>query len=421
MRRWGYIKGYPTEPTEAIPPMPLTDAAIRRAKPSDKPQKITDGGGLYLYLTPTGARSWRWKYRIAGKEKLLSIGLYPDVSLARAREARDEARRLLARGVDPGAQKKAAALAHSALGSDSFETIANEWLATRPWVPSYAEKVEAWMKNDVFPWIGSRSVADLTAPDFLRLARRIEERGAIESAHRIMQNCGQIMRYAVATGRAERNPVADLKGALAPPKEAHHAAITDPVQLGGLLRSIEAYSGSAITRSALRLAPLVFLRPGELRHAEWEEFDLDAAVWTIPASKMKMRAAHLVPLSRQALQILKDIKPITGRHKWVFSGARDPKRPMSENAVTAALRNMGYDRTMMTGHGFRATARTILDEVLHFRPDIIEHQLAHAVKDPNGRAYNRTSHLQERVRMMQVWADYLDGLRDGNVVKLRAG
>lgn len=231
--------------------MPLTDAAIRRAKPSDKPQKITDGGGLYLYLylTLTGARSWRWKYRIAGKEKLLSIGLYPDVSLARAREARDEARRLLARGVDPGAQKKAAALAHSALGSDSFETIANEWLATRPWVPNYAEKVEAWMKNDVFPWVGSRSVGELSAPDFLRVARRIEDRGAIESAHRIMQNCGQIMRYAVATGRAQRNPVADLKGALAPPKEAHHAAITDPVQLGGLLRSIEAYSGSAISRA----------------------------------------------------------------------------------------------------------------------------------------------------------------------------
>jgi len=208
--------------------MPLTDAAIRRARPSDNQQKISDGGGLYLYLTPTGARSWRWKYRIAGKEKLLSIGLYPDVSLARAREARDEARRLLARGVDPGVQKKAAALAHSALGSDSFETIANEWLATRPWVPSYAEKIEAWMKYGAWPWIGSRSVAGLTAPDFLRVAPRIEDRGAIESAHRIMQNCGQIMRYAVATGRAERNPVADLKGALAAAKEAHHAAITAP-------------------------------------------------------------------------------------------------------------------------------------------------------------------------------------------------
>lgn len=401
--------------------MPLTDAAIRRAKPAEKPQKLTDGGGLYLYITTAGARSWRWKYRIAGKEKLLSIGLYPDVSLARAREARDEARRLLARGVDPGAQKRAAALAHAELGSDNFEAIANEWMTTRPWVLGYKTKVEAWLKNDVHPWIGSRAVSDLTAPDFLRVARRIEDRGAIESAHRIMQNCGQIMRYAIATGRAERNPVADLKGALAPPKEAHHAAITDPAQLGGLLRSIETYGGSLITCMALRLAPLVFLRPGELRHAEWDEFDLQAGVWTIPANKMKMRTAHLVPLSRQALQILKEIEPITGRHKWVFSGARDSKRPMSENAITAALRNMGYDRTMMTGHGFRATARTILDEVLGFRPDIIEHQLAHAVKDPNGRAYNRTSHLQERVRMMQVWADYLDRLRAGNVLKLRAG
>jgi len=401
--------------------MPLTDAAIRRAKPAEKPQKLTDGGGLYLYITTAGARSWRWKYRIAGKEKLLSIGLYPDVSLARAREARDDARRLLARGVDPGAQKRAAALAQAELGSDSFEAIATEWMATRPWVLGYKTKVEAWLKNDVHPWIGSRAVSDLTAPDFLRVARRIEDRGAIESAHRIMQNCGQIMRYAIATGRAERNPVADLKGALAPPKEAHHAAITDPAQLGGLLRSIETYGGSLITCMALRLAPLVFLRPGELRHAEWSEFDLEAGLWTIPAGKMKMRAAHVVPLSRQAVKVLQGIKPVTGRHRWVFSGARDPKRPMSENAITAALRNMGYDRTMMTGHGFRATARTILDEVLGFRPDIIEHQLAHAVKDPNGRAYNRTSHLQERVRMMQVWADYLDGLRDGNVVQLRTG
>lgn len=421
MRRWGYIKGYPTAPTEAIPPMPLTDAAIRRAKPSDKPRKITDGGGLYLYLTPTGARSWRWKYRIAGKEKLLSIGLYPDVSLARAREARDEARRLLARGVDPGAQKKAAALAHSALGSDSFETIANEWLATRPWVPNYAEKVEAWMKNDVFPWLGSRPVADLTAPDFLRVARRIEERGAIESAHRIMQNCGQIMRYAIATGRAERNPVADLRGALAPAPENHYAAVTEPADVAALLRAMYGYSGTLIVRMALRLAPLVFLRPGELRQAEWAEFDLENRIWTIPEGRMKRRRPHIVPLSSQAVAILEEIKPLTGRTRYVFHSARSKDRPMSENALTAAFRRMGYEQGTVTGHGFRATARTILDEVLKFRPDIIEHQLSHKVKDPDGRAYNRTKHLDERARMMQEWADYLDRLRDGNVVKLRAG
>lgn len=302
--------------------------------------------------------------------------------------------------------------------ANSFEVVTREWLGKQKWVESYRCKVVAWMDNDVFPWIGGRPVAELAAPDFLRVARRIEERGAIESAHRIMQNCGQVMRYAVATGRTDRNPVADLRGALAPPMERHHAAITDPRELGGLLRAIDGYAGDASTRAALRLAPLVFVRPGELRHAEWSEIDFDAGEWNIPAHKMKMREPHLVPLSSQAVAILRDLQPLTGHRQYVFPGGRSPKRPLSDNALTAALRRMGFDKETMTAHGFRATARTLLDEVLGWRPDLIEHQLAHAVRDPNGRAYNRTSHLPERRKMMQAWADYLDALRadTGNVI-----
>lgn len=276
------------------------------------------------------------------------------------------------------------------------------------------------MANDVYPWIGSRPIGELTAPDLLRVARRIEARGAIESAHRIMQNCGQIMRYAIATGRAERNPVADLRGALAPAPERNHAAVVDPVELGGLLRAMHAYHGSLVVQSALKLAPLVFVRPGELRQATWAEIDLDGALWSIPATRMKMRQAHVVPLASQAVEVLRELHKLTGRGTYVFPGARSNKRPMSEVAVLSALRIMGFDKNTATGHGFRASARTLLDEVLGFRPDIVEHQLAHAVKDPNGRAYNRTTHLVERTRMMQEWADYLDVLRVGNVVPIRA-
>ncbi|WP_314102737.1 site-specific integrase [uncultured Stenotrophomonas sp.] len=267
------------------------------------------------------------------------------------------------------------------------------------------------MENDVFPRIGSRLVGELTAPDFLRVARRIEERGAIESAHRIMQNCGQIMRYAIATGRAERNPVADLREALPPTQKRNHAAIVDPVELGGLLRAIHSYRGTIVVQTALKLAPLVFVRPGELRQAESEEIDLDAALWSIPASRMKMKQAHLVPLARQAVDLLRELQPLTGRGRCVFPGGRSVKRPMSEAAVLAALRSMGFDKSTATGHGFRATARNLLDEALNFRPDIIEHQLGHAVRDPNGRAYNRTTHIAERTKMMQQWANYLDKLR----------
>lgn len=404
--------------------MPLTDTAIRKAKPADKPQRMFDGGGLYLEVSPAGGKLWRLKYRVNGKEKRLALGTYPDTGLADARDKRDAARKLLAAGVDPSEQRKAEKAAGTERAANSFEVVTREWLAKQTWVESYRVKVEAWMDNDVYPYIGDRPVAELTAPEFLRVARRIEERGAVESAHRVMQTCGQAMRYAIATGRADRNPVADLKGALASPPERHHAAITDPAELGGLLRAIEGYSGEPTTRAALKLSALLFVRPGELRHAEWAEIDLDAAEWNIPAGKMKMRQAHLVPLCEQAVTILRELHLLTGRGQYVFPGGRSPRRPMSNNAINAALRRMGYGTDTMTAHGFRATARTILDEVLGYRVDFIEHQLAHAVKDPNGRAYNRTAHLPERRKMMRGWADYLDSLRAGGkvvAIKAKAG
>lgn len=390
---------------------PLSDLAIRRAKPTGKTQKLFDGGGLYLEISPTGGRWWRLKYRFDSKEKRLALGVYPEVPLQLARNRREDARRLLAAGTDPGQHKKDAAAAKAGLDALTFESITREWMKGRIWSPSYRVKVEAWMENDVFPWIGSRQATELEAPDFLSIARRMEKRGAIESGHRVIQNCGQIMRYAIASGVARRNPVADLRGALQPKPKRHYAAITDSKDLAPLLRGIHAYTGRAVTRWALALAPLVFLRPGELRQAEWSEFDLDAGLWLIPADRMKMRAEHLVPLSRQAMDILREIHPLTNRGRYVFPGRNSITRPLSENTVNAALRRLGFEGDQMTGHGFRATARTILDEVLGFRPDIIEHQLAHTVKDPNGRAYNRTTHLVERTRMMQKWADYLDRLR----------
>jgi integrase len=402
----------------------LTDTAIRKATAPEKPRKLADGGGLFLLHNPNGSKWWRLKYRFGGKEKLLSLGTYPETGLADARSKRDAARKLLQAGIDPGDQRKAEKAAGEERAANSFEVIAREWLGKQTWVEHYRVKVEAWMANDVYPYIGARPVAELTAPEFLRVGRRMEERGALESAHRVLQTCGQVMRYAIATGRADRNPVVDLKGAIASPAERHHAAITDPAVLGGLLRAIEGYSGDMVTRAALKLSALLFVRPGELRHAEWTEIDLDAAEWNIPAGKMKMRQAHLVPLCEQAVATLRELHLLTGRGQYVFPGGRSPRRPMSNNAINAALRRMGYGTDAMTAHGFRATARTILDEVLSYRPDYIEHQLAHAVKDPNGRAYNRTAHLPERRKMMQGWADYLDTLRAGGDVvafKRKAG
>ncbi len=410
--------------------MPLTDATIRSAKPGAKPIRLFDSGGLYLEVAPSGGKWWRLKYRFDGREKRLSLGVYPDVPLAGrkdkdsgawidgARDRRDKARQLLADGVDPSEHRKVVKSARADRAANSFEVVAREWLRkfAPQWAESHGEKNMRRLERDVFPWLGSRPVADLTAPDLLKVLRRVEGRGAGETAHRVRQICGQVFRYAIATGRAERDISIDLRGALAPVRPVHLAAMTDPVAIGDLLRAIEGYQGQLVTKSALRLAPLVFVRPGELRTAEWPEVDLDGAEWTIPAGRMKMRQAHLVPLSTQAVAILRELQPLTGHGRYVFPSARSTSRPMSNNAILAALRRMGVAKDEMSGHGFRAMARTVLDEVLHVRPDYIEHQLAHAVRDPLGRAYNRTAHLAERRKMMQLWADYLERLRDGAAV-----
>jgi integrase len=393
--------------------MPLTDKAVRNTKPGDRPIKLFDGGGLFLIVASAGGKWWRFKYRFAGKEKLISLGTYPEVALKEARDRRDSARKQLASGIDPSAARKATKSSLSDRASNSFEVVAREWLTkfSPRWTPTHIDNITRRLEKNIFPWIGSRPIAEVSAPELLAVLRRIENRGAIETAHRAQQNCSQVFRYAIATGRAERDPSPDLRGALAPVQEKHLAAITDPKAVGRLLRAIDAYEGSFVTKCALRLAPLVFVRPGELRHAEWAEVDFERAEWNIPLTRMKMREPHLVPLSIQSLEILKELKPLTGEGRYVFPGARSNKRPMSENTVLAALRNMGFAKDEMSGHGFRAMARTILDEVLHIRPDYIEHQLGHAVRDPNGRAYNRTAHLDERRKMMQLWADYLNQLK----------
>jgi len=397
--------------------MPLTDAAVRQAKPRDKDYKLADGGGLYLLVKTTGGKYWRLKYRVDRKEKLLAMGVYPDVTLAYAREKRDEARKTLVQGLDPGVVRKAIKTAKGEKAANSFEVVAREWFEKmKPtWADTHSEKIIRRLEVDVFPWLGDRPIADITAPEILTVLRRVEERGVKDTPKRVAQNCGQVFRYAIATGRAERNPVPDLRGALTTAKTKHFAAITDPKIIGKLWLDIKNYKGMFVTRCALQLAPLLFVRPGELRQAEWGEFDLEKALWSIPKERMKMKQPHLVPLPRQAVEILRDLHALTGRNRYVFPGVRSHDRPMSENAINAALRYMGYAKEEMTGHGFRAMARTTLDEVLGHRPDIIEHQLAHAVRDPLGRAYNRTKHLAERQVMMQDWADYLDKLEQDHL------
>jgi integrase len=397
--------------------MPLNEMKVRNAKPKEKFYKLTDSGGLYLHVTEKGSKLWRFRYRFDHKEKLLALGTYPEISFADARERRDNARKQLANGIDPGAVRKAQKQAET-VETETFEVIAREWHTkfTPSWSPGHSDTIMSRLERDLFPWIGKRPIAEIKAPELLTVLRRVESRGALESAHRIRTIAGQVFRYAVATGRAERDPAADLRGALPQPNEKHHAAITDPKEVAPLLRAIDAYQGHYVVKCALRLAPMFFVRPGELRHAEWGEIDLGEAAWNIPAHKMKMKQAHIVPLCRQAVEILTELKELTGESRYVFPSGRSFARPMSENTINAALRYMGYDKSTITGHGFRATARTILDEVLQVRTDYIEHQLAHAVRDPNGRAYNRTAHLVERRKMMQLWADYLDGLRVGAVV-----
>ncbi|MES2204782.1 MAG: integrase arm-type DNA-binding domain-containing protein [Pseudomonadota bacterium] len=396
--------------------MSLTDITIRTSKPKDKTYKLSDEKGMYLEISPAGGKWWRLKYRVDGKEKRISLGTYPEVSLKDARERRDEARKLLAQQIDPSENRKAVKASRLAKSENSFEVVAREWHSkySANWSASHGDRLLKRLEKDIFPWLGEMSIADITASTLLKVVQRIEERGALETAHRVQQNCSQVFRYGIATSRCERDPVPDLKGALPATKAKHLAAFTQPEEIAPLLRAIDDYQGMLVTKCALKLAPLVFVRPGELRAAEWAEIDLEKAEWNIPAERMKMRQPLLVPLSTQSINILKEIYALTGTGRYVFPSARSTLRPMSNNAVLAALRRMGFAKEEMSGHGFRAMARTVLDEVLGVRPDFIEHQLGHAVRDPNGRAYNRTAHLAERRKMMQQWADYLDQLKSSH-------
>jgi integrase len=404
--------------------MALNDTFIRHVKHTGAlaGDKHTDGQGLYLLVKAAG-RYWRMDYRHAGKRKTLALGVYPAVSLAKARKRREEARELLADGIDPSQAKRDDKQNKDNAATHTFEVVARTWLAKTAAnrADSTQEKITTWLENHVFPSIGKTPLSAIGPRDVLIVVQKIEARGAIDSAHRVKQICGQVFRYGVSAGLVERDVTADLKGALSTIPRSHYAAITEPKQAGALMRSIHAYTGHPYAVAALKLSPLLFVRPGELRGAEWAEIDLDVAEWRIPGSKMKMKLDHMVPLSTQAVEILRSVYLLTGHRKYVFPSIRTAERCMSDNTINAALRSLGYSKEMMTAHGFRAMARTIMDEVLGERVDLIEHQLAHAVKDPNGRAYNRTAHLPARREMMQRWADYLDKLRKGaDVVPLHA-
>lgn len=412
--------------------MPLTDTQIRNARynPIGTGNRLSDGGRMYLQIAASGAKYWRMNYRFNGKDKTLALGVYPDVPLAAARRKRDEAREKLAAGIDPGESKKAEKRTQRLNAENSFEAIAREWHAkyAPTWSEGHGDRILRRLEVDAFPWIGGKPVADLAPPDVLDVLRRVEKRGALETAHRLRANISQACRYAVATGRAQRDVTADLRGALPPVQVEHMASLTDPKQVGELLRAIDGYQGTFPVLCALRLAPLLFQRPGELRAAEWSEFDLDAGTWEIPGERMKRTkqgkaagGAHIVPLPSQAVAILHELHALTGNGRFLFPSVRTKDRPMSDNTINGALRRLGYDGDTMTGHGFRAMARTILEEVLGVAAAIIEAQLAHAVKDPLGRAYNRTAHLPHRREMMQRWADYLDQIKTGaKVIPLTA-
>lgn len=396
----------------------LTDKAIRALKPKEKPYKVADGLGLHMRVQPNGVLLWRFKYRLAGKEQLVALGKYPEVNLALARERRDGLRKTLSAGIDPASQRRAMKVAQVNAAANSFEVVAQEWFERNAprWVPKHSVKIKERLKRDVYPFLGSRPISEISASDVLRVLRRIEGRGAIETAHRALGNISMIFRYAVATERVTSDPCRDLRGALAPKVTRHFSAITDPKKIPALLARIEGYGGTLIVRCALRIAPLLFVRPGELRSARWADIDLEAGEWRFVVSKTKQ--PHIVPLASQAIAILRELHPLTGHRELVFPGERSPLRPISENTVNAALRSLDIPREEMTGHGFRAMARTILEEHLKFPAHLIEAQLAHAVRDANGRAYNRTTHLEERRVMMQRWADYLDALREPKVIPL---
>jgi integrase len=390
----------------------LTDIKLKALKPKEKLYAVTDEKGLSIEVPPKGSKRWRFKYRFDGKQKRLSLGTYPEVSLKAARLKRDEYREQVAGGLDPLNIRKTEKVAQA--GKESFEFVAREWHHKHKvnWSESHAERTLTRLEKNIFPWLGNKNINEIKAPELLQALRRVENRGAIETAHRINQVCGQIFRYAIATGRAERDISADLKGAIPPTKVNHHASITDPIKIGELMRAIQGYSGTYVTACALKLAPLVFVRPAELRKAEWSEFDLDAAEWRIPAEKMKMRTLHIVPLSKQAITILNDLNALTGRDKYLFPSNRTKERPMSDNTINGALRRLGYTKDEMTGHGFRSMASTLLNEQ-GWNRDAIERQLAHSERDGVRAAYNYAEYLPERKKMMQAWADYLDGLAAG--------
>jgi integrase len=394
----------------------LSATAINNAKPKDKPYKLADEKGLYLFIQATGSKLWRFDYRFLDKRKTLALGSYPDVSLSHARDKRDKARTLLASDppIDPSENRKAEKSSKLLSSENSFEVIAREWWQThmKNKAASHKDKVIRRFEIYLFPWIGSKPIADITAPQMLQVIKRIETLNKLETAHRALQTAGQVFRYAVQTGRAIRDVTVDLKGALPPTSIKHMAAFTEPKQIAELLRAIDGFGGTLTVQCALKLSPLVFVRPSELRQAKWRDIDLDSGEWRYLVSKTK--TDHLVPLSNQAVDILRTIHPLSGHGEYVFQGGHSPLRPMSEAAVNAALKRMGYDtQTQITGHGFRAMARTILHERLNIDPYIIEHQLAHKVPDALGAAYNRTKFLDQRKVMMQLWADYLDELKAG--------
>lgn len=398
--------------------MALTDVAIRNAKPGAKAVKLADGGGMFLLITPAGGKLWRLKYRIDGREKLLAIGAYPEIRLGEARRRREEARELIALGKDPSREKQREKVRARIQGADTFKAICDEYCekrrrdGTKGWAPATATRSE-YLLSLVCGSIGKLPIGEIEPADVLTAVRRIEGKGKLESARRSLQLAGAVFRYAVATTRLASDPTRDLRGALTAPTVTHYGAITDAKQVGGLLRSIDEYEGSGITKLALQIAPHVFVRPGELRHAEWSEFDLEGALWVIPAGKMKMRKAHQVPLSRQAVNLFREVQSITGPAGFVFPSVRTRARPMSENTINAGLRRLGYASDEMTAHGFRAMASTLLNECGKWHPDAIERALAHGDDDKVRAAYHRGAHWKERVQMAQWWSDYLDALRKG--------
>lgn len=430
---WGHIWGHLAHANQEMPPMSLTDVICRKAKPKAKTYRLFDGGGLYLEVAPSGSKWWRLKYRFAGKENRLAFGVYPDVSLASAREKRSEARELLANDINPTHQHKANKTANAERNANSFEVVTREWIEVKgaEWAESTKEKIVARMEKDILPYIGARPVSEITAPDLLQCLRRIESRGTIDTAHRALTECGGVLRYAVATGRVTSDPSRDLRGALKKATSTNFAALTKPDDVSLLMRAIETYRGSPVVRAALKFSALVFQRPGEIRHMQWDQIDWDACEWRYVVSKTKKQttALHVVPLSAQCIAILKDLQPLTGHRMelkpdaphYVFHGARSRLRPISENTVRLAIRNMGYTDEQMTAHGFRAMARSLLAE-LGWNESAIERQLSHKPAGPLGTAYDRGQFAIERRKMMQAWADYLDALRDGrNVIAGKFG